>query len=234
MKDLIKRIQLLIFILLLPVIISAQQLWSVRMAESVMQRHPNVYSNWDYQTGTVLRGFEEAWRVTGDKRYFDYIKTTVDHVVNENGIIDNYNLFSYNLDEINEGRMLLLLYKETGEQKYKDAADLLRRQLKNQPRNDDGGFWHKKVYPHQMWLDGLYMGSPFYAEYSLLFNDPDGFNDVALQLILMEKHARDPETGLLYHGYDDSREQAWADSVTGQSPSFWGRAVAGRSTQCPF
>jgi unsaturated rhamnogalacturonyl hydrolase len=225
MKDLIKRIQLLIFILLLPVIISAQQLWSVRMAESVMKRHPNVYGNWDYQTGTVLRGFEEVWRVTGDKRYFDYIKTTVDHVVNENGIIDNYNLFSYNLDEINEGRMLLLLYKETGEQKYKDAADLLRRQLENQPRNDDGGFWHKKVYPHQMWLDGLYMGSPFYAEYSLLFNDPDGFNDVALQLILMEKHARDPETGLLYHGYDDSREQAWADSVTGQSPSFWGRAI---------
>lgn len=225
MKYFIRTTLILTPIVLLPVVISGQELWSVRMAESVMQRHPNVYGNWNYETGTILRGFVEAWWATGDERYFDYIKNTVDYVVNENGTIDDYNLFSYNLDEINEGRMLLLLYKETGEQKYKDAIDLLHSQLENHPRNDDGGFWHKQVYPHQMWLDGLYMGSPFYAEYSLLFNDPDGFDDVALQLILMEKHARDPETGLLYHGYDDSREQAWSDPVTGQSPSFWGRAI---------
>ena len=225
MKYLIKQTLILTCILILTVTISAQELWSVRMAESVMQRHPNVYGSWDYETGTVLRGFEEAWRVTGDERYYDYIKNTIDYVVNENGTIDGYNVSSYNIDEINEGRMLLFLYNETGEQKYKEAADLLHSQLENHPRNDDGGFWHKLIYPHQMWLDGLYMGSPFYAEYSLLFNDSYGFDDVALQLILMEKHARDPETGLLFHGYDDSREQAWADPVTGQSPSFWGRAI---------
>lgn len=225
MKYIIKQTLILTYIVLLPEIISAQELWSVRMAESVMQRHPNVYGSWNYQTGTVLRGFEEVWRATGDERYFDYINKTVDYVVNENGTIDGYNLFSYKLEDINEGLMLLLLYKETGEQKYKKAADLLRSQLENQPRNDDGGFWHKQIYPYQMWLDGQYVGCPFYAKYSLLFNDPAGFDDIALQLILMEKHARDPETGLLYHGYDDSRQQAWADSVTGQSPSFWGRAI---------
>jgi len=201
------------------------QAWSIRLAESIITRHPNIYGNWDYVTGTVLRGFEELWRRTGDDRYFDYIKKTVDHVVNSNGNIDGYSLSSYNIDEINEGRMLLFLYKETGEEKYQKAAALLRSQLATHPRTSEGGFWHKQRYPHQMWLDGLYMGSPFYAEYGKLFNEPEDFDDVVKQLTLMEKHARDPITGLLYHGWDESRTQEWADSLTGCSPSFWGRAI---------
>lgn len=204
---------------------SVNQLWSVRMAESIMLRYPNGYGNWDYVTGTVLKGFEELWRRTGDPRYFDYIKKTVDNVVNTNGTIDNYRLSDYNIDEINEGRMLLLLYKETGEEKYKQAADILRSQLENHPRTSECGFWHKQRYPHQMWLDGLYMGCPFYAEYGKLFNEPEDFDDVVNQLTLMEIHARDSTTGLLYHGWDESRNQEWADPVTGRSPSFWGRAI---------
>ncbi len=201
------------------------QPWSIRMAESIMTRHPNGYGNWNYVTGTVLRGFEELWRRTGDDRYFDYIKKTVDLVVNSGGSIDGYSLSSYNIDQINEGRMLLFLYKETGEEKYRKAAALLRSQLATHPRTSEGGFWHKQRYPHQMWLDGLYMGSPFYAEYGKLFNEPEDFDDVVKQLTLMEKHARDPITGLLYHGWDESRTQEWADSLTGCSPSFWGRAI---------
>jgi len=201
------------------------QSWSIRMAKSVMARHPDGYGDWGYVTGTVLRGFEDLWRRTGDNRYFDYIKKTVDRAVTDNGNIQGYKLSNYNIDEINEGRMLLFLYKETGEEKYKKAAELLRSQLASQPRTSEGGFWHKKRYPHQMWLDGLYMGSPFYAEYGKLFNEPEDFDDVANQLILMEKHARDPKTGLLYHGWDESKTQDWADSVTGCSPSFWGRAI---------
>ena len=201
------------------------QMMSVRMAESIMIRHPNGYGDWDYVTGTVLKAFEELWRRTGDERYFDYIERTVDRVVNSDGTIDDYNLGSYNIDEINEGRMLLFLYKETGEEKYRKAATLLRSQLATHPRTSEGGFWHKQRYPHQMWLDGLYMGSPFYAEYGKLFNEPEDFDDVVRQLTLMEKHARDPITGLLYHGWDESREQDWADPVTGCSPSFWGRAI---------
>ncbi len=212
---------------LVPIFILGQEAWSVRMAESVMQRHPNRYGSWDYVTGTVLRGFEELWEDTGDELYYNYIKNTVDYVVNENGTIDDYNLSSYNIDEINEGRMVLFMYKNTGLDKYKTAAALLRSQLElgNHPRTSEGGFWHKKIYPHQMWLDGLYMGSPFYAKYGLILNEPETFDDVSLQLRLMEKHGRDSITGLLYHGWDESREQAWSDPLTGQSPNFWGRGI---------
>lgn len=190
-----------------------------------MQDHPNHYGNWDYVTGTVLRGFEELWQESGDERYFNYIKSTVDYVVYENGYISDYNISAYNIDEINEGRMLLLLYQTTGQEHYKTAADLLRSQLEDHPRTSEGGFWHKQIYPWQMWLDGLYMGSPFYAEYSLLFDEPEGFDDVVLQHVLMENHSRDSLTGLLYHGWDESMNQEWSDPVTGQSPSFWGRAI---------
>jgi len=215
----------LLVLLITPVIILGQESWSVRMAESVMQRHPNVYGSWDYVTGTVLRGFEELWKATGDEPYYNYIQNTVDLVVNENGTISGYSLSSYNIDEINEGRMVLFMYKNTGLEKYKSAAELLRSQLETHPRTSEGGFWHKERYPWQMWLDGLYMGSPFYAEYAQVLNEPSAINDVTLQLKLMEKHGRDPVSGLLYHGWDESKEQDWADPVTGQSPNFWGRGI---------
>ena len=119
-----------------------ESLWSVRMAESVMTRHPSGYGNWDYVTGTVLRGFEELWRVTGDERYFNYIQKTVDRSVMASGNILDYRLSDYNLDEIREGCDCLFLFQQTGEEKYKKAADLLRSQLKSHPRTHEGGFWH--------------------------------------------------------------------------------------------
>jgi unsaturated rhamnogalacturonyl hydrolase len=120
---------------------------------------------------------------------------------------------------------LFRLYDETGDERYKQAAFLLREQLRRQPRISEGGFWHKQIYPHQMWLDGIYMGGPFYAEFAKTFGEPEGFDDVAHQIILVESHTRDPQTGLLYHGWDESREQKWADPETGCSPNFWGRAI---------
>ena len=116
------------------------------------------------------------------------------------------------------------MYSVLGKDKYKKAADLLRGQLKAQPRTKEGGFWHKKIYPNQMWLDGLYMAEPFYAEYSKLYKE-DNWADIANQFVWMEKNARDAKTGLLYHGYDESREQKWANKTTGQSPNFWDRAM---------
>ena len=101
----------------------------------------------------------------------------------------------------------------------------MRDQLKTQPRTSEGGFWHKKIYPSQMWLDGLYMGEPFYAEYAATFHEDAAFDDIAKQFILMELHSRDPKTGLLYHGWDESKQQRWADPATGHSPNFWGRAM---------
>jgi unsaturated rhamnogalacturonyl hydrolase len=182
-------------------------------------------AKWRYDQGVILKGIEGVWNATGDRRYFDYIQKSMDFYVNDNGEIKGYKPSEYNIDHINNGKLLLLLYRVTGKEKYKKAADLLRSQLKTHPRTLQGGFWHKKIYPSQMWLDGLYMGAPFYAEYAMLFHEDTAFNDIAKQFILMEMHARDNKTGLLYHGFDESRGQQWADKTTGRSPNVWGRAL---------
>ena len=182
-------------------------------------------SRWTYDHGVVLKGIEGIWLSTGDGDYFRFIQRSMDHFVNDDGTIRTYNLDDYNIDNINPGRNLLLLYKVTGQEKYRKAAELLRSQLSTHPRTSDGGFWHKKIYPTQMWLDGLYMGEPFYAEYSAMVHDDKAFDDIAKQFILMEQHSRDAKTGLLFHGWDESRKQRWADPKTGRSPNFWGRAI---------
>jgi unsaturated rhamnogalacturonyl hydrolase len=202
------------------------QPWSEKMANSVMAYKPTRYaSSWDYVTGTVLRSFIDLYKKTGNTTYYNYIKNTIDYIINTNGVISGYKLSDYNLDMIKEGCAVLYLYEQTGASKYKIAADTLRKQLQGQPRTSDGGFWHKKVYPYQMWQDGLYMGEPFYAEYSRQFNNSNDFEDIAKQILLMEKHARDTVTGLIYHGWDEKKVQNWANPVTGCSANFWGRAM---------
>jgi unsaturated rhamnogalacturonyl hydrolase len=149
----------------------------------------------------------------------------MDHFVADDGSIRTYSLDDYNIDNILPGRNLLFLYKQTGHEKYRKAAATLREQLKTHPRTSEGGFWHKQIYPSQMWLDGLYMGEPFYAEYAATFHEDAAFDDIAKQFILMERHVRDDKTGLLYHGWDESRKQRWSNPETGRSPNFWGRAM---------
>lgn len=182
-------------------------------------------ARWSYEHGVVLKGIEGVWLSTGEGRYFSFIQKGMDNFVNADGTIRTYNAEDFNLDNINCGKNLLLLYKVTGQEKYRKAAALLREQLKNHPRTSEGGFWHKKIYPYQMWLDGLYMAEPFYAEYAATFHEPSAFDDIAKQFILMESHSRDSKTGLLYHGWDESKKQRWADPITGHSPNFWDRAM---------
>lgn len=182
-------------------------------------------AKWTYDHGLVLKGIERVWIKTKDKRYFDFIQRSMDHFVADDGTIRTYSLDEYNIDNILPGRNLLFLYKATRQDKYRKAAALLRQQLKTHPRTSDGGFWHKKIYPSQMWLDGLYMGEPFYAEYAATFGEEAAFDDIAKQFILMERHSRDDNTGLLYHGWDESRQQRWANPATGRSPNFWARAM---------
>src|SRR5688572_17701437 len=146
---------------------------------------------WTYDHGLVLKGIEGVWLNTGNGDYFRHIQQSMDHFINADGTIRTYNLEDYNIDNILPGRNLLLLYKVTGQEKYRKAASLLREQMKTHPRTSDGGFWHKKIYPSQMWLDGLYMGEPFYAEYAATFHEDAAFDDIARQFILMELHARD-------------------------------------------
>jgi unsaturated rhamnogalacturonyl hydrolase len=199
--------------------------WSVRMADSVLARYPTLSSRWHYEPGVVLLALLRVWHQTGEPRYYEYVKRNIDELVGPDGSIRTYCLEEYNLDQINEGKLLFPLYETTADERYRKAAYLLRKQLETQPRICEGGFWHKQIYPHQMWLDGIYMASPFYAEFARCFGEPEGFDDVACQFLLAEKHTRDPESGLLYHAWDESRSQKWADRETGCSPHFWGRAL---------
>jgi unsaturated rhamnogalacturonyl hydrolase len=206
---------------------------SQQMAATVMNIWKDSFSleenrpaRWSYDQGVILKGFENIWVNTGIPRYFEYIQRSMDFFVADGGnSIRGYRPDEYNIDHINNGKLLLFLFRVTGQQKYLKAAQLLREQLRTHPRTQEGGFWHKKIYPWQMWLDGLYMGQPFYAEYAMLAHEDSAFNDIANQFVWMEKHARDPKTGLLYHGWDESRQQRWANKETGNSPHFWGRAM---------
>jgi unsaturated rhamnogalacturonyl hydrolase len=204
---------------------AVEEKWSVRMAESAMARHPLLSRRWHYEPGVVLLALHRVAGEAGEHEYLDYIQRNVDEFVGPDGAIRTYRLEEYNLDQINEGKLLFPLYETTGDERYRIAAGLLRRQLETHPRTQEGGFWHKQVYPHQMWLDGIYMASPFYAEYGARFDEPAVFDDVARQILLAARHTRDPKTGLFYHGWDESRSQRWADPETGCSPSFWGRAM---------
>jgi len=206
--------------------------WSQKMAETLMADYKELWHienrnkpKWSYTHGLVSLAYLKLWEKTGDSRYFNYAKGYVDALIDENGIISGYKMDDFNIDKINSGKVLFIFYKETGDERYKKAMDTLREQLRNQPRTESGGFWHKKIYPHQMWLDGIYMGAPFYAQYGLEYNEPENFDDVAHQILLIEEKTRDNKTGLLYHGWDESKQQKWADPVTGCSPNFWGRAM---------
>jgi unsaturated rhamnogalacturonyl hydrolase len=180
---------------------------------------------WSYDQGVILEGIDAVWKRTGNGDYFRYIQSCMDFFVTKDGDINTYKQTDFNIDNVKNGRTLLSLYKLTNQPKYFKAATLLWDQLHQQPRTKEGGFWHKKIYPNQMWLDGLYMGEPFYAEYAALVKDDKAFDDIANQFIWMEKNSRDLKTGLLYHGWDESKAEQWANKTTGRSPNFWARAM---------
>lgn len=194
-------------------------------AKSVMSRPSKYLDKWCYEFGLILKAVEGVWRLTGKREYLEFIKYSADKFINDKGTIIEYNINELNLDMVNPGKILLLLYNETSDIRYKIAADTLRKHLDRQPRNRQGGFWHKAVYPHQMWLDGIYMSSPFYAQYALLFDEAPAFDDIANQVILLASNAKDPATGLLYHAWDESKGMKWSSDITGCSPHFWGRAM---------
>lgn len=206
--------------------------WSQKMAETTVQRWPKGRFappdkpwHWNYELGTLLDGMDAVWYNTADAQYYEYIKQSVDPFLGEDGAIATYEASAHSLDNILLGRQLLLLYGVTQQKKYYEAATVLRRQLSEQPRNASGGFWHKEIYPNQMWLDGLYMAEPFFAEYAATFHEPQDFGEITRQFALIEQHTRDKRTGLLYHGWDESKRQAWANRRTGTSATFWARGM---------
>lgn len=209
-----------------------EKLYSVWMASSEMERYSELWESdhtkeprWGYHQGLMGKVFLDVWEHSGKQEFFDYAHNFADEVITEEGEIKTYEVEKYNIDNINAGKMLFPLYEETGKEKFRRAIDTLRDQMRHHPRTSEGGFWHKKIYPHQMWLDGLYMASPFLAQYAGEFNEPALYDEAVHQFLLVAKHTYDPEAGLFYHGWDESREQRWADDETGQSPNFWGRSL---------
>lgn len=199
--------------------------WSIRGVETLLQRHPSLTHRWHYEPGVALLAVQRVWEQTQDPRYFAYIQRNIDEFVDETGNIRTYTLADYNLDQINQGKVLFLLYAETSDERYQKAACQLYEQMQTHPRTAGGGYWHKKIYPNQMWLDGLYMADPFLAQFARDFDEPEIFDDIAHQIAIFDQQARDPQTGLLYHAWDAARVQPWADPKTGCSPHFWARAL---------
>ncbi|CAC9973146.1 MULTISPECIES: glycoside hydrolase family 88/105 protein [Flavobacterium] len=214
------------------IVISKDLKWSDKMALTLMKRHPESYMlddskkpKWDYVHALVLHSIEELYKKNPDPRYKAYIRGYVDELVQEDGSIKTYEFDKYNIDLVVPGRLLFDIYAESKQDKYLKAMQLVRKQLAEQPRTASGGFWHKQIYPNQMWLDGLYMGEPFYAQYTATFENGKSFDDIAKQFELIQLHATDPKTGLLYHGWDESKAMPWANKETGNSPNFWSRAL---------
>ncbi len=189
--------------------------------ERVRQGKP---AHWNYIDGCMLNALLTLSDITGDPLYGDFVETFVDAFIAEDGTIRTYDAAKYNLDDINEGRVLFPLYQRTGKEKYRRAADHLVQQLQSQPRTAEGNFWHKLIYPDQVWLDGIYMAQPFRALYEKYFGNRD-YSDIARQIETVRARMFDPQKKLYYHGYDAARSIFWADPATGCSKNFWLRAI---------
>ncbi len=214
---------------------------ALRMARSEITRNPSPTTldgipagkvKWNYTTGLELLAIRDAGIACDAPELIRYADRYYDTIVRPDGEVLTYRKSKYNLDHICPGRPLFELYDRTGDDRYRRVLDTLFVQLQEQPRNADGGFWHKQVYPNQMWLDGLYMAEPFYAEYVMRFlaDGEDGARDaycedIVRQFTVVADHTFDPATGLYRHAYDDSRAMFWCDSVTGQSAHAWCRAM---------
>ena len=180
---------------------------------------------WNYIDGCMMTSLYTIYKLTGNKKYLEFIDKFVDYYVFDDGAIRGYEMSTYNVDNINEGRVLFDLYKETGKFKYKKAINLLYSQLQSQPRTELGNFWHKKIYPNQVWLDGLYMAQVFYTRYETVFNRGRNYGDIVKQFRNVYEHMYDNEKKLYYHGWDVSKQAFWSDGETGLSKSFWLRSI---------
>lgn len=204
--------------------------WSLKMADAVITRYDSlVYYNgqsrikWQYDVAMLGYAIDKLGDI--DKKYSNYLSDYIDCFIDDQGSISKYKLSDYNLDKINPAKALFTLYKRTGEEKYRIAIEKFFDQLKTQPRTYSGGFWHKEIYPWQMWLDGVYMSSPFIAQYAREFNHPEWYDTIFHQISLIYSKTLDPESGLLYHAWDESRKQRWCDPNTGRSKHFWSRSI---------
>jgi rhamnogalacturonyl hydrolase YesR len=212
--------------------------WAKKLADSELARKTLLYRHegWDTNRGRKPRfeydisgllplAYGELAQVAPDERYASVPRQLTASFIGARGQIETYDEAAYSLDSVMPGEVLLRLYEQTRDERYRIAASQLRRQLEHQPRTSQGAFWHKKRYPSQLWLDGVYMGMPFLAHYSRMFEAGRSLDDVVAEFTLTREHLRDPQTGLYFHAWDEARQQNWADPQTGRSRHFWGRGL---------
>ena len=230
MKEKFGTLFITISVFIVGQIISAQTNWSVQFADAIISRWPNSINDmtgksWEYSNSIILYGIEKVYEETGNADYLNYIKKFVDNYVDADGNV-SFKTTANNLDYLHPGLLLLFLYEQTGEIKYKTAATQVRARFDTHPTNASGGFWHKDNYPNQMWLDGIYMAEPFLIKYGSMFNDTAYCNNQAtFQTLLLAEHAYDPTAKLLYHGWDETKTAIWANATTGVSPCIWSRGM---------
>ena len=180
---------------------------------------------WNYEDGCVLMGALQLYEATKEDHYKKFIINYLDNAIADDGIIKGYEESLYNIDSVAPGKVLFFAYEQTGHEKYRKAIEALMNQLRNHPRTQCGNFWHKNIYPNQIWLDGLYMAQPFYMSYETKFNNKENYKDIIDQFKNVRKYIYNETKGLYYHAYDEARVQMWADKETGLSPNFWIRSM---------
>jgi len=200
------------------------------IGKSEMAHNPELWTcdgaskpKWEYTPTLLARAFVELYDATKDTTYLAHAQRFADQFIGEDGTILTYKKSLYNMDRIQGGNFLIMLNEIAPKPEYSIAIETLRDQLREQPRTEEGGFWHKQVYEHQMWLDGLFTGTTFYARYAAYKPEPEAWSDVARQFLVVDAHTV-KANGLNHHGWDESHQMGWSDSITGCSPETWGRA----------
>ncbi|HEU5291566.1 MAG TPA: glycoside hydrolase family 88 protein [Cyclobacteriaceae bacterium] len=204
-----------------------------KIVESTINTYPNIAdfpiyapNRWNYEYSFFLAGGYKLGKNKNNQAFIDYPQKWVDSFITDNNFKEGvYDMSEYKLDDVIPARLAILFHQQTGNSKYKAIADTIALQLKRQPKTSDGGYWHKQIYPNQMWLDGVFMGDVFSMQYAQAYNQPEWYDEAIKQIKLIYQHTRDEKTGLLYHGWDESKNPVWAHPQKGTSPEFWGRAV---------
>ena len=198
---------------------------AMAFVEAFLEDYTPYKTYWNYEDGCVLKGASDLYDATENGNYAEFVLKYLETYVMPDGSIPNYESKKYNIDSINSGKALFFGYSQTGDERYRKAIEYHMQRLREHPRCACGNFFHKDLYPNQIWLDGLYMAQPFYMEYEMRYNKMENLGDIAQQFKNVRRWLYDEEKGLNYHAYDEAKEQFWADKETGCSPNFWLRST---------
>ena len=194
-------------------------------AKSYLAKYKPFKAYWNYEDSCVLMGAKQLYEATHDEFYAKFLVDFVSKFIDEDGTINNFQVGKNSIDNISCSKILFFLYDYTGEERYKKAIEFTMEELRKHPRCDCGNFFHKAIYPYQIWLDGLYMAQPFYMEYETRFDNKEKYQDIISQFENAQKFLYDEKKGLCYHAFDEKKVQFWADPQTGRSANFWLRSM---------